>query len=147
MDQKRKNTQIYAVDIAQNALKVAQKNKEKKRLGNQVKIICCNAENLSIFEDRFFQEVWICGALHQMPQVDVVLDEVERVLDNDGKLFCQTFMRDKDEQSLIIRLCEKLGHTCFEKQKLWKKLGDRQLRVTDYSRHGLVALFSAQHKK
>ncbi|NVY95936.1 class I SAM-dependent methyltransferase [Lactobacillus sp. DCY120] len=144
LEHKEQGTCIYAVDIATNTLKIAQKEKIKYGFGDNFQIINWNAEKLDLFEDNSFHEIWICGALHQMPHVDLVLNEITRLLDQDGKLFCQTFVKDEQAHSLIIRLCEKLGHHFFTKEELVIKLRQRNLKLINYSRSGLVALFYAQ---
>lgn len=59
------------------------------------------------------EEVWICGALHQMGHADRVLQQAGAILDPGGVLLCQTFGRRSARRSVVVRVLEHFGHRVF----------------------------------
>ena len=70
------------------------------------------------YESESFDVVVIANALHIMPNPDLALQEIHRVLKKDGILFAPTFVYEKGYSRLTIWLMERVGFKTYHK---WKK--------------------------
>lgn len=88
----------------------------KRNHNNKIHFQTQDATNLQ-FEDESFDAVVIANALHIMPDPDVALKEIHRVLKPGGLLFAPTFVYEKGYSKLGIWLMEKAGFRTFHKWK------------------------------
>lgn len=85
---KQNNTlQITGLELSEDMIQVANKNKVIEGVQEQVTYIHGNAENMDKFLDNSFDVVFSNGSLHHWEQPDKVFNEINRVLKSDG-IFC-----------------------------------------------------------
>lgn len=75
----------YGLDLSNEQLKIA-KNKVKS---NNVQFICCSAENIPLPENSIdvIISTWVLGTILEVDRRNKVLDEMKRVLKNDGSIY------------------------------------------------------------
>ena len=106
-----------ATDYSENMIREA----EKRSAGeNKCEGLCFSVQDATAltYEAESFDIVVIANALHIMPEPDVALNEIYRVLKKDGILFAPTFVYEKGYSKLLIWIMEKIGFKTYHK---WKK--------------------------
>lgn len=106
-----------ATDYSENMIKEAKKRNTEEAKCSNVCFKVQDATNLP-YESNRFDVVVIANALHIMPNADMALKEIYRVLKNDGVLFAPTFVYEKGYSKLLIYIMEKLGFKTYHK---WQK--------------------------
>ncbi|MGN0351019.1 MAG: class I SAM-dependent methyltransferase [Roseburia sp.] len=103
-----------ATDYSENMIKEAEKRKTSKNMEDKVIFQVQDATALT-YEKESFDVVVIANALHIMPNPDVALEEIHRVLKKNGILFAPTFVYEKGYSKLLIRIMEKAGFKTYHK--------------------------------
>ena len=82
---------------------VAQANVSKAGLSGRVELTCGDAAKLP-FEDNFFNAIYISFTLElfDTPEIPVVLNECQRVLQADGRI-CIVAMSKKEKSGLMVK--------------------------------------------
>lgn len=104
-----------ATDFSENMIQEANKRKTKNPTKAHFQI--ADATNLQ-FQEKSFDVVIISNALHIMPNPELALKEIRRVLKPDGIIFAPTFVYEKRYSKLLIWCMEKVGFRIFNKWKL-----------------------------
>lgn len=140
------NINADCVDLAYNALNIAEKKFNDMGIDkNRYKIINGNAENLEFACDNKYDEIWICGALHQLPHAEPVIVEMGRVLKPGGIVYCQTFIKsDKQKMKNNQDNYISLGHGYFVEEEFKKMLAKQGIIIKKIIKHGCVANFIAE---
>ncbi|MDO5784579.1 MAG: class I SAM-dependent methyltransferase [Eubacteriales bacterium] len=99
-----------ATDYSPNMIGEAKKN----RAHTNIQFSVADATDLS-YDAHSFDAVVIANALHIMPEPEVALKEVRRVLKPNGILFAPTFVYEPGYQKIKIWLMEKVGFHTFHK--------------------------------
>ena len=86
----------------------------EKIKGNNITYRVLDATNIECC-DNSFDVVLIGNALHVMPEPEKALSEIYRVLNNDGKLFAPTFIVEDKNESLRVKVLEKIGFRIYSK--------------------------------
>ncbi|MGR3742390.1 bifunctional demethylmenaquinone methyltransferase/2-methoxy-6-polyprenyl-1,4-benzoquinol methylase UbiE [Companilactobacillus sp. DQM5] len=87
LNQVSKKTKVTALDFSEGMLNVARKKLKENNYENRVKIVQADAMHLP-FDDESFDVVTIGFGLRNVPDANVVLSEIYRVLKPNGKLVC-----------------------------------------------------------
>lgn len=106
-----------ATDYSENMIREAKKRKAEGEGASQTVFQVQDATKLT-YEDGCFDMVVIANALHIMPEPDLALKEIYRVLKPDGILFAPTFVYEDGYSKLWIWLMEKIGFKTYHK---WNK--------------------------
>ncbi|VVS94555.1 class I SAM-dependent methyltransferase [Desulfoluna spongiiphila] len=141
---------VDGVDLSRNAVDAAQGLYEKEEVApGSFKLWCCGAHDMAMFEDGRFHEVWLCGALHQIPGVSETIREVNRVLKPGGILCCQTFVCSKNPliNAVQQRHARASGHRYFEFHELEACLEEHGLSVRARDTCRSVVLFTAVKRR
>lgn len=99
-----------ATDFSHNMIKEAKKRLELDNVLFEVQ----DATNLS-YENQLFDIVIIANALHIMPNPDLALKEIKRVLKPEGILIAPTFVYEGKVNKVRLWLMEKMGFKTFYK--------------------------------
>ena len=105
---------VYGIDLSQGMFNIARESISKAGLSRRVVLKCGDAAKLP-FEDSFFNAVYISFTLElfDTPEIPVVLNECQRVLQNDGRI-CVVAMSKKGKSGLMVRAYE-WAHDNFTK--------------------------------
>lgn len=95
-------SQLYMVDIKLDYLRLTRKFGRDER----IKYMCADAHKLP-FLDESIDFVSIANSLHHLEQIDIVLEEVERVLKANGYFFIIEELHSDHEDTLIYQKCHK----------------------------------------
>lgn len=74
---------ITGVDISENMLKLAQENAQRSGVGDRIRFVLANADNLP-FADSYFDMVISYASLHHWFRPELVFREAERVVKKGG---------------------------------------------------------------
>lgn len=88
------NTQIVGIDSSEEMLKVAQQKIERMGIQSNIKLICEDAENLSL-PSNSFDVVTISFGIRNFENIDKGLSEFYRILREGGSLFVMEFSTPK----------------------------------------------------
>jgi len=89
MAQENPTLNITGLDLSEDMIRVANKNKIKENVQDRVKYIKGNAEHMDIFADNTFDVIFSNESLHHWINPKNVFNEISRVLKTNG-LFCIT---------------------------------------------------------
>lgn len=103
-----------ATDYSEKMVNEARRRSLEMGKQNNISFQVQDATNLT-YENDTFDVVVIANALHIMPEPDLALAEIYRVLKTDGMLFAPTFVYEKGYSRLTIWLMEKLGLKTYHK--------------------------------
>jgi len=81
---------IVSIDQTMTAAQITQKRLSLRKLSGTT--VIANAEQLP-FKEKSFDFVWSWGVIHHTPKTDVVVDEIERILDINGKTKIMVYHR------------------------------------------------------
>ena len=143
---REKSVFVDGVDLSKNAIEAAEVLYEKEGVPpGSFKLWCCGAHDMKMFEDERFHEVWLCGALHQIPGVTETIRELSRVLKPGGIFCCQTFVCSKNSlvNAVQQRHARASGHRYFEFHELEACLEEQGLAVRARDTCRSVVLFTA----
>ena len=101
---------LTVTDFSDQMIKEAEKNVSKKNVTFEI----ANAINLQ-FLNNSFNVVIIANALHIMPNPKSAIDEIKRVVTNDGLIICPIFTREKIGLKYKEKLLEILGFKTFSR--------------------------------
>ena len=76
----------------------------RRKLGSQAKLVVGRAEDLSAFEDKFFDHAYFNAVYHWIPDQPLALREATRVLKRGGRLGITT--GDKEHENVIQSITE-----------------------------------------
>lgn len=88
---------ITATDFAEEMIKTANKKEKPNNMTFEVQ----DATNLT-YPDKTFDTVVISNALHIMPNPDIALKNIKRVLKDNGKLIAPTFTRKTSKRDGVF---------------------------------------------
>ena len=105
---------VYGIDLSQGMFNIARESISKAGLSRRVVLKCGDAAKLP-FEDSFFNAIFISFTLElfDTPEIPVVLNECQRVLQYDGRI-CVVAMSKKGKSGLMVRAYE-WAHDNFTK--------------------------------
>lgn len=106
-----------ATDYSENMVNEAEKRNAEEVKYDNICFRVQDATNLTYERDKF-DVVVIANALHIMPNPDLALKEIYRVLKKDGILFAPTFVYEKGYSRSLAWLMERVGFKTYHK---WKK--------------------------
>lgn len=101
---------LEATDFSEEMIKVA----KKKEIQPNLHFAVADATKMS-YEDDLFDAVIIANALHIMPYPNKALEEIRRVLRDDGILIAPNFTRDNVKSKFVERLMETFGFKTYRK--------------------------------
>ncbi|MBW8011741.1 MAG: methyltransferase domain-containing protein [Chloroflexi bacterium] len=136
---------VYGIDLSEGMFNVAKARLNNAGLLGWVELKCGDAAKLP-FEDSFFNAIYMSFTLDLIdtPEIPVVLNECQRVLQSDGRM-CIVAMARKEKVGLVVRLYE-LAHEKIPKyvdcrpifvQKAIEDVGFYIESVTEMSMFGL----------
>ncbi len=99
-----------ATDFSSNMVEQTKKN----YTGNKAIFEVQDATNLT-FDDNSFDIVLIANALHVMPNPEIAMGEIKRVLNSNSLLIAPTFVFDKNMSKLRIWILENIGFRTYNK--------------------------------
>jgi ubiquinone/menaquinone biosynthesis C-methylase UbiE len=94
--------EIIGLELSEDMIRVANKNKIEEGVQEQIKYIYGNAENMKFFENDYFDVVFSNGSLHHWENPIKVFNEIERVLKNEGVYCISDGRRDIDLRAKIL---------------------------------------------
>lgn len=94
--------EVIGLEISEDMIRVANKNKEDEGVGNQVSYHLGDAKDMSDFSDNLFDAVISNGSLHHWDDPLVVFNEIERVLKPKGVFCISDGRRDLDWKGKTI---------------------------------------------
>ncbi len=100
---------IVATDFSTKMISVCNKNNKMDNVIFKVE----DATHLS-FEDDTFDAVLISNVLHIVPEPDLIVKEIKRVLKKDGIVFAPIFV-DENKPNLRLWILKKLGFKVYGK--------------------------------
>ena len=100
--------EIIGLEISQDMIRVANKNKQEEGVEENIKYIHGTAENMSLFEENSFDAVISHDSLHHWDYPSKIFNEIARVLKNDGILCIEDGRRDIGVGAKIIFKLAKL---------------------------------------
>ncbi|MCZ9293619.1 class I SAM-dependent methyltransferase [Corynebacterium meitnerae] len=84
-------------------------------------------------------EIWVCGALHQMKDAGAALDRVAGLLADGGIAYVQTFAEDPDVNERVdMAVMAKMGHRVFRGSELEDLAEANELKLGGASHVGMV---------
>jgi len=86
----KRGFKFTSIDISEEEQSIAKLNIQYYRLENQVNFRIENAEGLS-FPDHSFDVIFSVNVFHHLKRIDVVLDEIVRLLQHGGKVILADF--------------------------------------------------------
>lgn len=89
MAQENPTLKIIGLDLSEDMICVANKNKIEENVQERVEFVKGNAEDMDLFKDNSFDLVFSNGSLHHWVNPERVFNEIRRVLKPDGT-FCIT---------------------------------------------------------
>ena len=104
-----------ATDFSKKMVEIAKKQSTGKNISFSVQ----DATNLP-YSNNSFDVVLVANALHIMPNPEVALAEIYRVLKPDGFLFAPTFIHEDKTPKLKLFILEKIGFHTYHK---WNEIG------------------------
>lgn len=140
----RKASKVYGIDISEGMLKTALKYSKLHGLNNII-FARASADNLP-FKDNFFDGVSCCCALHLFNDLNRSLGEMNRVLNEGGKLACLTYLRRgfwKNKDIYEIFLKERNIHF-FKLNELKKYLENAGFSNFKYNIGGSMIIFEVK---
>lgn len=134
---------VFGLDLSETLIKSAQQIMRKKKLSDTTwQLIIGNAQATG-FPDNHFDEIWICGALHQIPNQDNTIREIARMLKPGGVFFCQTFFESKGSQWHGIQSrMGKFGFEFLNRHSIKEVIKRTGLIRSGWIESGLVGLFA-----
>ncbi len=106
----RKTSVWVATDFSEGMVKQASKNSKDENVTYKVE----DATNLSFSADEF-DVVLIANALHIIPNPNKALQEIHKVLKDDGLLIAPTFVYEKKIPIFRLWFLEKIGFKTYSK--------------------------------
>lgn len=91
-----KDTKVIGVDISDNMLEIARIKVHKRKLGNRIKLIQGNAENL-LFDNKSFDVATIAFGIRNFQEIDRSLLECHRILKEGGSLYIMEFSTPRNK--------------------------------------------------
>lgn len=125
----RQCSQLYATDYSEKMVAQA----KMKRLPENVIIEQADATNLQ-YEDESFDAIVIANALHIMPNPELAIKEMKRVLKNDGIIIAPTYTREITDNKLKLKIMNAVGFVTYF---TWDDMTYRTYLVE----HGLIITY------
>ena len=134
--------EVFGADISENLIEAAHGIMGRMAVPEETWHLSVeDAQNLP-FADGTFQEVWICGALHQIPGPERTIDEIARLLAPGGLMFCQTFLAGRGP--LARRIQKRVAGSGFDfmdREMLHTRLTQRGLTRCGWKESGMTGVF------
>lgn len=144
---KNLNIHVSGIDLSSSVLEFAKKKYKSNKISKTAyDLKCGNVCNMTDYLDESFAEIWLCGALHQIPNPELAVKELARVLQKDGYVFCQTFIENpkKSKMKNQLKYSEHYGHGYFKKNTLKTMFDKNNISIIDFKSSGPIALFYAK---
>jgi ubiquinone/menaquinone biosynthesis C-methylase UbiE len=122
---KNPHQQIYAIDLSENMLKIAQRNAKKEGLESKIKFLLGDGKKLQ-FEDHFFDMVVSHHTLHHIPDPAPVLHEMVRVVKKEGMIIIRDLKRPKTNAAL--KFYARVFGLIYNRLGEYAKIGKAQYR-------------------
>jgi ubiquinone/menaquinone biosynthesis C-methylase UbiE len=96
------------------------------------------------FKNEIFDEIWLCGALHQIPNQSKTIQEVARLLKPGGLFFCQTCFESRIGflQKMQSIISSKSGFAFLNRDYVHDLLLSNGLKKLGWKESGWVGLFA-----
>ncbi len=118
------NMTVYALDLSETMLNLVRRNAEKAGVGHRVVPILGDATRLP-FQDQRFQLVVSLHTLHHVPNPELALREIRRVLAPDGAFLVRDLRRPRSPlvtKTLVNGFGALLRYGSEEKRQYWNSL-------------------------
>ena len=99
---KDKSIKIIGLEMSEDMIRVANKNKKLEGVQNQVSYVLGDAKNMYEFSDDTFDVVISSYSLHHWREPKKVFDEIARVLKKDGKFCVFDVRRDVNKRGKFL---------------------------------------------
>jgi ubiquinone/menaquinone biosynthesis C-methylase UbiE len=135
---------VLAVDASPAMLARARRIAARDGL-TEIEHVEADVQRLTMVASGAADEIWLCGALHLIPDPHRTLAEVARVAKPGAVLLCQTFVRS--ERAAIrspSSLASRFGFTFFELAELEHLIHAAGLAAAGIRRYGAVVFFAAK---
>jgi ubiquinone/menaquinone biosynthesis C-methylase UbiE len=103
------DTKIVGLDISLSSLKSAVNEIRQANLNNNLIFINADAQKLP-FRAESFDTIWSLGVLHHVPDIELALSEIERVLKPGGKLFLMLYRRSCPK-GILVNMARKISRS------------------------------------
>lgn len=119
--------EVYGVDLTEAAI---HKTRDIFKLyGLGVKLNTINAENMSLFDDNYFDVVYSFGVIHHTPNTEEIIEEIHRIIKPGGQTYIMIYA--KGLNYLIKLFLYHIIYGGFFKQDLQTTIN----KNTEYSRN------------
>lgn len=142
-DPRCRDARIVGLDMSEQAVDVARRRSlllARTQGQNPPTFLTGDARNASTLVAEGADEIWICGALHQMGDPQQVLREASTILGRGGLLFCQTFGHRGSTRTFSARIMGRFGHEIFSTPQIHAMAAGAGLTVEAVRTWGLVML-------
>lgn len=122
-----------ATDYSENMVAEAGKRSEGEASAKNICFCVQDATKLT-YEKEAFDVVVIANALHIMPDPDLAMKEIHRVLKKGGILFAPTFVYERGYTKWVIWLMERIGFKTYhrwQKDEFTEYVGERGFEVIE----------------
>ena len=90
--QKLKNIKVVGVDLSDNMIEIGKTNIEEADLSDRISLVKADAKKLP-FEDNSFDLVVCANMLHHLEDPTEVINEIDRVVKENGRVFIKDILR------------------------------------------------------
>lgn len=133
------DAQIVGYDLSPNAVSIARARVTDVELAASTEFQVADVLEPIPGEPGGADEIWVCGALHQMKDAGTALSRISELLADDGVVYVQTFVEDPSVNERIdIAVLSKLGHRVFRGDELNQLAVANGLRIENAARAGMV---------
>ena len=130
---------IVGYDLSPNAIRIARERAAVEGLGARTEFHVADVLAPLAGEPGRTDEIWVCGALHQMKDAGAALGRVSGLLADGGIAYVQTFAEDPDVNERVdMAVMAKMGHRVFRGSELEDLAEANGLKLGRASHAGMV---------
>ncbi|MDK7139956.1 methyltransferase domain-containing protein [Corynebacterium simulans] len=130
---------IVGYDLSPNAIRIARERAAVEKLGARTEFHVADVLAPLAGEPGRTDEIWVCGALHQMKDAGAALGRVAGLLADGGIAYVQTFAEDPDVNERVdMAVMAKMGHRVFRGSELEDLAEANGLKLGRASHAGMV---------